>query len=281
MNAEIYYFTGTGNSLIVARDIAEKLKCRLIPAASLAGLKKYETGADIIGIVFPVYFCGTPLIIRDFFEKLADIKNKYIFAVCTYGGGTGDSLKTPDKILRSRGGKLSGRYGIHMPQNAFLKPWENHLKIIGNRDKKLDKIVKNTELQKNGRFLSNIISYILLLPFRGLFRYLLKKSLSGLSNIPPKHSFDELIKSSDRSYTVTDNCSGCGICMEVCPVNNIKIRNKKPVWNNNCETCLACYNWCPEKAIQGGISNKGYYYRNPFVTFADMKMQKEVFKGKE
>ena len=35
MGTEIYYFSGTGNSFAVARDIAESINVKLIPVASV------------------------------------------------------------------------------------------------------------------------------------------------------------------------------------------------------------------------------------------------------
>lgn len=90
---EIYYFSGTGNSFTVARDIAKKIHGKLIPIASHIEKESITTQADIIGIVFPVYYNDIPTIIRKFAEKLDDISGKYIFAVCTYGVGQGIHLE--------------------------------------------------------------------------------------------------------------------------------------------------------------------------------------------
>jgi flavodoxin len=55
MTAEIYYFSGTGNSLAVAREIAKGLRGQLlsIPAAVRKG--RVELKGECIGIVFPAY----------------------------------------------------------------------------------------------------------------------------------------------------------------------------------------------------------------------------------
>ncbi len=67
MNSEIYYFTGTGNSLAVARDIALKTDGKLIPIPSVIDKDIIKTETDAIGIVFPTYYepyGGVPLIVR-------------------------------------------------------------------------------------------------------------------------------------------------------------------------------------------------------------------------
>jgi flavodoxin len=88
MTIEIYYFTGTGNSLAIARDIAEKTNGTILSISSFIDRQSIRTSANTIGIVFPCYLAqlyGLPLIVGQFVKKLEDIKSKYIFAVCTYG----------------------------------------------------------------------------------------------------------------------------------------------------------------------------------------------------
>ena len=275
MSIEIYYFSGTGNSLTVARDIAEKTHADLIPIASQVDKESITTHADVIGIVFPVYYGDAPFIIRRFAEKLDNINNKYIFAICTYGGGTGDSFKTLSRIIHSRGGELSAQYGVHMPQNAFYKFWENHEKIFEKWKKKLEIISKNTISQKKGILLSDLLSSLILFPLNKVTRLMSKKGLAALSGSPSNMPIEELVYLADKSYSTNEKCNGCGICAEVCPVTNIKITDKRPVWLNHCENCLACYNWCPQKAIQSEIPQKGYYYHHPDVKVSDMISQKK------
>ncbi len=100
-----------------------------------------------------------------------------------------------------------------------------------------------------------------------------KRGLAKLSNSPKTSTMEELIYKADESFSANEFCNGCGICSEVCPVNNIKIVDKKPVWLNQCENCLACYNWCPNKAIESGLVTKGYYYRNPKVDIKEITRQ--------
>jgi ferredoxin len=62
-------------------------------------------------------------------------------------------------------------------------------------------------------------------------------------------SFEDLIYSAEKSFQLNHNCIGCGIFVQVCPVENIKIVNNEPTWLHKCETCYACYEWCPNEAI--------------------------------
>jgi hypothetical protein len=58
----IYYFSATGNSLMVARAIAEKLgDTKLVPMASPDAANP-SPNTPRVGLVFPVYIFGLPLI---------------------------------------------------------------------------------------------------------------------------------------------------------------------------------------------------------------------------
>ena len=271
MKHVIYYFSGTGNTLFVARDIAEGLGAPLIPIASLVDDTVVNVDSEVTGIVYPVYYGELPVIVREFAEKLVNLDGKYVFAVCTFGGSAGDSLRILRKIIRSRGGELSATYGIHMPQNAFYKFWEKHEPLYRNwRQKKLNTVIGNTNAGKTGNFFKNILFDII---FKGIQAYVkpkYKQSFIKLSGASSDLRVEELIRLNDTSFSITDRCNGCGVCAKVCPVNNIIMVGDKPTWQHRCENCIACYNFCPEKAIRNGIASEGYYYRHPDIKVKDM-----------
>lgn len=92
MASEIYYFSGTGNSLAVARVIAGKINGQLFSIPDLMAKEGFTTQSDTLGIVFPVYQGNLPLIIYRFIGKLHNLGHKYIFAVCTFGDSPGISM---------------------------------------------------------------------------------------------------------------------------------------------------------------------------------------------
>jgi ferredoxin/flavodoxin len=275
--AEVYYFSGTGNSLTVAKMVAERLGGELIPIACVIDREKIEPDADVIGIVFPVYYTDLPNLIRRFAEKLDNTEGKYIFGIANYGGAAGDSLKTLDRILRARGEKLSAGFGLHMPQNSFRKPWESKKRVWRQALRRIDFIVRSIEAGKKGMFYANVVLQMILTPFQGHLRRMTIRYLEEVSNTPSPSGLtvEDLIPLSDRSFAVNEQCNGCGTCARVCLVNNIEIVDGRPVWQNRCENCLACYNWCPANAIHGGIAKSGYRYRHPDVRTRDIPGQTE------
>ena len=77
----------------------------------------------------PVYYGRMPPIIGAFAEKVENLRGRYVFAVCTYGGGFGIAVQDVRRAVRSSAGRLAAVFGVHIPQNGFRKPWENRGKI--------------------------------------------------------------------------------------------------------------------------------------------------------
>ena len=279
MSTEVYYFSGTGNSLVVAEDIAKSINGTLIPITSMINKKSIKPEANVIGIVFPVYYTDLPIVVKQFAKKLVELKGKYIFAISTYGGGVGNSLNHLKQIIYEQGGELSAMFGVHMPQNAFHKPWDNYQKLFDNWNKKMVKVSNNIKMRKKGMLLSDRFLYLLLYPINKLINIIYKSTFPNYSDSPSSLPIDDLIHLADRSFNINNKCNGCGICARVCPVNNIELVNNKPIWLKHCENCLACYNFCPNKAIKTGIAAEGYFYKHPDIKVSNLIHQKTVPKN--
>ncbi len=282
MSTEIYYFSGTGNSLAVAREIAEKTNGELVSIPTVIDKEYINIEADVIGIIFPVYYLGLiniPLIVQRFVMKLENIDKNYIFAVCTYGGGSGSTLQILDKMIKSRGGRLSSGFGVHMPQNSFVKPFENREKLYEEWKKKQltticesIKAKQERKLDTDGIIIKPVVNIIEWVMKSDILKPLFLKSMYKAAGFQknPNLPFKEVISLMDNSFNADENCTGCNTCAKVCPVHNIKIVDDKPVWHHHCENCLACIKWCPQNAIHGfGELPKSYHH--PDVKISDMQ----------
>jgi ferredoxin len=275
VSTAIYYFSGTGNSLVVARDIAGKTNGTLISIPSLLKEKAIKTEADVIGLVFPVFYatndCGIPLIVARFVRKLEDLGSKYIFAVCTCGYMPGTTIENLRKAIEARGGKLAAGFILRMSSKKLDERKKQKMRV--NRKKKVEAICKYVNAQREGKFETRgLLRKILLAPLRALEKPIFMYRYKKLSNASRK-SFSELIPLADASFQTNENCTGCGTCARVCPVNNIEIVDGKPVWLHHCENCYACYAWCPKNAVCGDIVSYNDWYRHPEVNLSDMVKQ--------
>lgn len=234
MNTTIYYFTGTGNSLKVAKDIAAELKDTKIIQICKDNMNINDTNSNKIGIVFPVYFSGMPLLVKDFMKKIKLPKDAYIFTIVTFGRSSDASITQLEKLLNYKGHKLSAAFKIKMPGNYQLMypPYsaEKQKKAFESEKEKITEIVRSITNKE-------------IVIFSGL-----KESVMNMIGGMISSSFKPYKKG--KNFWVDKNCNGCGTCSKLCPANNIKMNDHKPHWQNSCELCLACMQWCPQKSIQ-------------------------------
>jgi uncharacterized pyridoxamine 5'-phosphate oxidase family protein/NAD-dependent dihydropyrimidine dehydrogenase PreA subunit len=89
----------------------------------------------------------------------------------------------------------------------------------------------------------------------GIHLYNGKGEIFDLSTEPPKRerfSFGGA-KASPCGYTITSECTACGICQEVCPVNVISEGDVYRIDREHCLECGNCQEACPENAITPAI----------------------------
>ena len=54
-------------------------------------------------------------------------------------------------------------------------------------------------------------------------------------------------------------CTGCGICVETCPVGAVRLAGL-PAFSDTCIGCWACFNNCPEQAILSNTCKPLHYF---------------------
>lgn len=234
MKTTIYYFSGTGNSLKVAKDIASQLEdTQLIQICkNNMGINKIPSGK--VGIVFPVYVSGMPILVKEFIKEIQIPKNAYVFTVVTFGLAAGAAISQLENQLAYKDVKLSAAFKMRMPGNyqVMYAPFseKKQKEYFKNEEEKITQIVKSINNNE-------------IIKFSGVGESIMKIVGGVLYS-----SFSPYEK--DKNYWTDEKCNGCGICSKVCPVNNIKMMDNIPQWQNNCEQCVACMQWCPQKSIQ-------------------------------
>jgi len=258
MKTTIYYFSGTGNSLKIARDVSERLEeCELVPIAKVWQQDQLASTSIKVGFIFPLYYFGLPKIVYDFINSIELANSNYFFAVVTKAGDVdGAPLQQLDNILKTKTKKLNAGFFIRMPSNFIIgynivseavqkEFFENSI----NQVEKITNIIK-----ENGESFQD------------------ETKISERMN----KKFRDKVYASDKSFYANENCTNCGICESVCPVNNIVLTEGLPQWRHKCQQCLACINYCPEEAIQFGTKSlETGRYHHPEITVQDILNQKK------
>lgn len=270
---EIYYFSGTGNSLHIARELKKRLPgIKLTPMVNLLQKDIIKTNEETVGFVFPLYLTTVPAPVRKFLRKLDLTSAKYIFTVMTRTGTFCLARTCIENILKKKGKKLDSFFILNMGNNSptGIKPfpgdknWVNE--ITKEKISKLESTAQN-ELDSIQKIILNKEKY----PkknFPNPLKYLMSNFFALLT---------ENTKTEIKYYT-DQSCTGCGTCEKVCLSNKIKLVNKKPDWQKDiqCYYCYACFNFCPEQSIlvkdKYTLKNGRYYH--PDVTANDIYRQK-------
>lgn len=53
----------------------------------------------------------------------------------------------------------------------------------------------------------------------------------------------------DKLKIDAGRCIGCGMCANLCPMENIQVKDKTAVPGKRCTMCYRCINQCPAQAI--------------------------------
>jgi len=260
MKSVIYWFSGTGNSLVVAMDLAKALgDTALIPIARI--INHDIQSSEKIGVVFPVYAFGLPVIVRRFLQQAPVASAKYIYTVATMGGLAGAVHQEARTLLAKRGATLASGWSIVMPGNYPVlsgpPPAEKQARLFEKAQQRVNEIAAKISAEVMG------IHEDTRAPL-GWFLAPIHK--------PALNRFPE----SDTNFVAGKNCKHCALCAKVCPVENIRMAEGNPVWMHHCEQCMACLQWCPVQAIEFGKSTVGKTrYHHPRFKANDLFLREE------
>lgn len=255
----IICFSGTGNTLAVARRISEATGERLfrIDGWKPEPLPDLAEG-ERLGFVFPVYGWDMPRVVRDYLEKVVLPKTSadtYIYMVCTCGDDIGHTDRLFQKALARHGLKATSLWSVLMPDTYIALPGfdidndEETTAKLREASRRVDAIAESI-CQKEGQ-VSDVKN--------GAFAWTKTHVLGRF--------FDRFLVK-EKKFRLSPKCIGCGKCEGACPLHNIAIdADQKPKWLGHCTGCLACYHACPVHAIDYGrfTKNKGQYRPKDFL----------------
>ncbi|MBN2738125.1 MAG: EFR1 family ferrodoxin [Spirochaetales bacterium] len=280
----LYYFSGTGNSLFVAKELEKRIpNSVIIPIVSVINKEKIKTEAQVLGIIFPCHALTVPLVVKQFIKKIDIQSTKYIFAIATRYGTAFRGFETIEYLLRKKHKRyLNSRFILNMcnneaprSQKGYIVPTKEDINLIEqNTIRKIEKISK---IILNGESFSEKDSSVLVkIASNPLSSYFVEKLIVILMN------FSEHI--GGVNYFYHDNkCNGCGICEKVCLSGKIQLNRNEPVWKKDtlCYMCYACVNICPQMSIQvkniPGVRSytvENGRYPHPYASINDIISQK-------
>lgn len=239
----ILYFTGTGNSRYVARKLAEITNDSLLCINDRIKAKDYSTilVKDRLIFVTPTYAWRIPRVVKEWIEKTEFLGARKAWFVMNCGSEIGNAQQYNMELSKHMGFTYMGTAGIVMPENyiaMFPAPnTEESKKIIKAADPVIEEVARMIQAKEE---------------FPAAHIGLNDKIMSGITN----QAFYPLFVKA-KAFRADERCIACGKCVQLCPLNNIKLKDGKPVWGNNCTHCMACICSCPIETIEYGKKSVG------------------------
>jgi ferredoxin len=259
MDAMVYWFSGTGNSWLVASRIASGLEAagvgaRLVAIEDvpkrrwrLAATRDWdaddEDGAQALAadgldvICFPVFAFSSPACVDRFLSRLpvAIGRKAAVVATMGLGGYEGRALARASRRLKENGRKVVLTEAIEMPE-AFVQAYpatepakaeEGTARGLSVADRITSDLLAGKESLRPGKASGMALSWIASAAFG-----LLGRRLLGLT------------------WSASPACTGCGLCAASCPSRTIRMSLRRPRWGLSCEDCQRCANRCPVGAVR-------------------------------
>lgn len=231
------YLSGTGNTKHCIEKLIHLLDetARAIPIENeeaIEGLSQH----DFIVLAYPIQLSNSPVMVRDFIKRNSNLwKGKQVLCVATMGLFSGDGAGCSARLLKKCGANVVGGLHIQMPDSVcdvklLKKSLEQNREIIKAADKKIEEWaerIKQGKYPKDG-----LCFYDRVAGFFGQRLWCYNKT-----------------KSYSDKLKINDNCIGCGLCVSLCPMKNLDLKNSKAIAGNQCTMCYRCISLCPRQAI--------------------------------
>ena len=245
----ILYYSATGNTEFVAQELARQLddEClNLLERIKTNDHSPIHSDKPLI-ICAPIIVCEMPRFMAKYLKEQTFTGCKDAYFVFTSGGYCGIAGPLAKSIMKKKGFRWHGHAEVQMPRNYVANDHytmcdapeaeERILKAVEHIKQIAEDIRSGNKLTARHVYL---FEHIITVPFNPVW---VKYKLTA------------------KDFFSTEACVGCGKCVRLCPLNNIQLKDKKPVWGDNCTHCMACIGNCPTRGIEYGnmTQNKEQY----------------------
>ena len=232
---DLYWFSGTGNTLLVVNAMAKVFAQAGWEVHLTAMTATYPTTIrpkGWVGLAFPVAVQTTYPLVWDFCESLALSRNKPIFMVDTMAGYSGAVVGPLREVVRARGYDPIGAREIIMPFNLYpIRPSRQRNRHLVARGQEQARQYARELLEGCTRW-----GHIPILP--DLLRWTCGSRLMW-----------RWVAWTDRLLSVDKTrCVRCGLCSRLCPVGNL-VLDPWPRYVGQCQQCMRCLSYCPQRAL--------------------------------
>jgi ferredoxin len=238
--AGIFYFSGTGNTELVAVMLKEELEKRRYSAELIRmedvlkkrlplDLARY----DLVGIGSQVIGFTAPTLVSRFVGMLPKAQGKKTFVFRTAGGVAPVNYNASKLLIR----KLS-RKGYDVFYERIFSIGSNWItKFEDGVTIKLHEAAR----KKTGLMCDELIAGEKRILKTGFFQRML---MGCVAHITPL-----FFRIAGKDYAVNETCTHCGLCVKNCPAGNIAEKNGKIKFKMSCNLCMRCIYSCPRNAI--------------------------------
>lgn len=239
--AVIFYFSGTGNTELVANMLLEELDKRQYEVELIRiedVLKKQiaidPSKYDLIGIGSQVIGFTAPKIVYDFIRVLPISKGKKVFIFRTAGGVAPVNYNASKSMIRK------------LARKGYDVFYERVFSISSNWIAKFDDdiIIKLHEAtcKKAGLMCDALVSGEKRYLKTGFVQKVLMECVMFISPL--------FFRLAGKDYKVASSCTHCGQCIKSCPACNIIEKKGKIKFKMSCNCCMRCVYSCPKNAIE-------------------------------
>ena len=262
MKRVIICFSGTGNTLAVARSLARSLGDTELVSLEHDTLADITDGrlkieADNVIWMCPVYSWGLPPVMINVMLHACVAADSRHDLVVTCGDDCGLVARQWRRLMKARGFDAARAYSVQMP-NTYVLMSGFDVDKAAVRDAKLAQFEARTEaiaesIRRSERCDDMVKGAFAWFKSRVIYPWFVRHAMS-----PRPFNCD------------TRRCTGCGQCARSCPLDNITMHpgdeGMRPTWGDNCTQCLRCYHICPTHAVRYGnkTDKKGQYLYTKF-----------------